>query len=201
MENETNATEATELVTQASEKVNYEELLKTDKGLQSLFDRKVTQATATAVENDRKKQELFQSQQLSEAEKLAKMNETEKQEFRLKKQDEVIEDLQRTINTNNLKNQTLALISEENIPVSFLEFFDFSKETADTITNKLTNLKGMFDKEVENKLNLSLNEKPIKTVNNTNTKTITKEQFQGMNTMERTELYLNDNVTYSKLVN
>ena len=57
-----------------TEKVNYEELIKTDKGLQSFLDSRVSSSNKTAIENARKQWELERDTQKSEAEKSDERN-------------------------------------------------------------------------------------------------------------------------------
>ena len=67
------------------EKVNYEELIKTDKELQSFLDSRVSNSNKTAIENARKQWELERDTEKTEAEKLAQMNETQKSALKISK--------------------------------------------------------------------------------------------------------------------
>lgn len=78
------------------EKANYEELIKTDKELQSFLDTRVSNSNKTAIENARKQWELERDSEKTEAEKLAQMNETQKLQYQLQKQQKDYEDIQKS---------------------------------------------------------------------------------------------------------
>ena len=86
MENDENV--GTEVTTQnevetTAIKKTLDELLASDKDYQSEYDKKVTQAMNTRLDNERKKWEEEQKNKLAEAEKLAKMDEEQKKNYEI----------------------------------------------------------------------------------------------------------------------
>ena len=98
---------------QNTEKVNYEELIKTDKELQSFLDSRVSIANKTAIENAKKQWQLEQDTQKTEAEKLAQMNETQKLQYQLKKQEKANAEIQRKLNARDLRDEAIKIATTQ----------------------------------------------------------------------------------------
>ena len=145
-----------------TEKVNYEELIKTDKGLQSFLDSRVSSSNKTAIENARKQWELERDTQKSEAEKLAQMNETQKLQYQLKKQEEVNQEIQRKLNARDLKDEALKIATTQDTAFDpeFLNLFDYENMTAEQLQEKTKLIKAIQDRIVEKAVNEWSKEKP-----------------------------------------
>lgn len=145
-------------------KTNYEDLYKTDKSLQSFIDSHTTKSIQTAIANEKSKWEKLRDESLSEAEKLKNLDEKGKLQYQLDKERKQREALERKLNAGTLKDETLSQMSEQGLNAEFLKLFDFERETAETVTSKISVLKTILDNAVETEVNLRLKQNPPKTV-------------------------------------
>jgi hypothetical protein len=145
-----------------NQKANYEELIKTDKELQSFLDSRVSSSTKTAIENAKKQWELERDTQKSEAEKLAQMNETQKLQYQLKKQEEANQEIQRKLNARDLKDEALKIATTQDTAFDpeFLNLFDYENMTAEQLQDKTKLIKTIQDRIVEKAVNEWSKEKP-----------------------------------------
>lgn len=148
--------------TSKSERTNYEELIKTDKELQSFLDSRVSSSNKTAIENARKQWELERDTQKSEAEKLAQMNETQKLQYQLKKQEEANQEIQRKLNARDLKDEALKIATTQDTAFDpeFLNLFDYENMTAEQLQEKTKLIKAIQDRITEKAVNEWSKEKP-----------------------------------------
>ena len=148
--------------TSKSERTNYEELIKTDKELQSFLDSRVSSSNKTAIENARKQWELERDTQKSEAEKLAQMNETQKLQYQLKKQEEANKEIQRKLNARDLKDEALKIATTQDTAFDpeFLNLFDYENMTAEQLQDNTKLIKAIQDRIVEKAVNEWSKEKP-----------------------------------------
>ena len=148
--------------TSKSERTNYEELIKTDKELQSFLDSRVSSSNKTAIENARKQWELERDTQKSEAEKLAQMNETQKLQYQFKKQEEANQEIQRKLNARDLKDEALKIATTQDTAFDpeFLNLFDYENMTAEQLQDKTKLIKAIQDRIVEKAVNEWSKEKP-----------------------------------------
>ena len=144
------------------EKVNYEELIKTDKELQSFLDSRISSSNKTAIENAKKQWQLEQDTQKTEAEKLAQMNETQRLQYQLKKQEEANQEIQRKLNARDLKDEALKIATSQDTAFDpeFLNLFDYENMTAEVLQEKTKLIKSIQDRIVEKTLNEWSKEKP-----------------------------------------
>ena len=144
------------------EKVNYEELIKTDKELQSFLDSRVSNSNKTAIENARKQWELERDTEKTEAEKLAQMNETQKLQYQLEKQKEQNQEIQRKLNARDLKDEALKIATTQDTAFDpeFLNLFDYENMTAEQLQEKTKLIKSIQDRIVEKAVNEWSKEKP-----------------------------------------
>ena len=145
-----------------NEKVNYEELIKTDKELQSFLDSRVSNSNKTAIENARKQWELERDTEKTEAEKLAQMNETQKLQYQLKKQEEANQKIQRKLNARDLKDEAFKIATTQDTAFDpeFLNLFDYENMTAEQLQEKTKLIKAIQDRIVEKAVNEWSKEKP-----------------------------------------
>lgn len=142
--------------------VNYEELIKTDKKLQSFLDSRTTASNKTAIENARKQWKLERDTEKTEAEKLAQMNETQKLQYQLEKQKEENEKIQKKLNARDLKDEALKIATTQDTAFDpeFLNLFEFENMSAEQLQEKTKLLKSIQDRIVEKTLNEWSKEKP-----------------------------------------
>ena len=127
----TGAAEATET------KIDYAEMMKTSKELQSFVDSQKTQAMKTAVENARTKWEQEIAVKKAEADKLAKMDEDQKKDYQLQEALKRAEEAERKLSARDLETETLKQARNRGIPLELIDSINFDKEDAESITKKL----------------------------------------------------------------
>ncbi len=145
-----------------NKETNYEELISTDKKLQSFVDKKVTQGISTAVEKARKQWQLEADTEKTEAEKLAQMNETQKLQYKLRKQEEENLKFQKQLNARDLKDEAIkiATTADTAFDPEFLNLFDYENMTAEQLQEKTKLIKTIQDRIVEKTVNEWSKEKP-----------------------------------------
>lgn len=145
-----------------SKKVNYEELIKTDKALQSFLDSRISNSNKTAIENARKQWQLELDTEKTEAEKLAQMNETQKLQYELSKQKKLNEETQKKLNARDLKDEAIkiATTADTAFDPEFLNLFDYENMTAEQLQEKTKLIKTIQDRIVEKAVNEWSKEKP-----------------------------------------
>ena len=187
MENEEEKvdTGADETVEIENKETNYEELISTDKKLQSFVDKKVTQGISTAVEKARKQWQLELDTEKTEAEKLAQMNETQKLQYELSKQKKLNEEAQKKLNARDLKDEAIkiATTADTAFDPEFLNLFDYENMTAEELQEKTKLIKTIQDRIVEKAVNEWSKEKPPYNPNqdNTNSTDVQVSQAFGNN--------------------
>ena len=137
--------------------VTFDDFLKDGKN-QAEFDRRVQKAIQTAQESWKAKND----QEKSEAERLAQMNETEKLQYQLQKQQKDYEDIQKKLNARDLKDEAIKIATnpETAFDPEFLNLFKFEDMTAEDLQNKTKTLKAIQDRIVEKAVNEWSKEKP-----------------------------------------
>lgn len=139
--------------TAQNEQKTFDELLK-NPDYQREFDKKLESARTKW----QTKWEEEANRKLEEAEKLAKMTQTEKHQHELDVANQEKTKAVNELNAYKLKDIASKIASEKGVDNSFLDLFDFSKETAETISTKIDVLKEKLDKSVEHKMNEKLNQ-------------------------------------------
>lgn len=159
--------------------VNYEELLKTDKKLQSFLDSRISKANETAVKNARETWETEQNTKLSEAEKLSKMNEKQKLQYQMQQKDKTIEEIQKKLNARDLKDEALKIATTQDTAFDpeFLNLFDYENMTAEQLQEKTKLIKAIQDRIVAKAVNEWSKEKPPYNPDPTKQKTTLDEQI------------------------
>lgn len=125
--------------------VTLTELLSGNPKLQSQFDKLLAKANETAVDNAKTKWQEAQT----EAEKLAKMDADQKAKYEMNKLKQENATLQGQLNATNLYKQASAIANEKEIPLSYLDLIDFSKESAESIAAKIEKIADTRSKDLE----------------------------------------------------
>ena len=118
-------------------KIDYAEMMKTNKEFQSFVDSQKTQAMQTAVANAKAKWEEDNKTKQAEAERLAKMDEDQKRNYALEQEKARANKAESELNAYKLKTETIRQASQRGISIEYLETIDFSRENADSINKKL----------------------------------------------------------------
>ena len=109
-----------------------------NKEYQAEFDRRVQKAIQTHETKLKEQWKLEQDTQKSEAEKLAQMNETQKLQYQLKKQEEANQEIQRKLNARDLKDEAIKIATTQDTAFDpeFLNLFDYENMTAEQLQEK-----------------------------------------------------------------
>ena len=133
-----------------------------NKEYQAEFDRRVQKAIQTHETKLKEQWKLEQDTQKSEAEKLAQMNETQKLQYQLKKQEEANQKIQRKLNARDLKDEALKIATTQDTAFDpeFLNLFDYENMTAEQLQEKTKLIKAIQDRITEKAVNEWSKEKP-----------------------------------------
>ena len=133
-----------------------------NKEYQAEFDRRVQKAIQTHETKLKEQWKLEQDTQKSEAEKLAQMNETQKLQYQLKKQEEANKEIQRKLNARDLKDEALKIATTQDTAFDpeFLNLFDYENMTAEQLQEKTKLIKAIQDRITEKAVNEWSKEKP-----------------------------------------
>lgn len=133
-------------------KATLKELLQNNPDYQSEFDK----LNAKSLETARAKWEEDYQAKVSEAEKLAKMNAEQKLKYELDKASKERDELKAQLDAGNLYKTATDIANDKGLPIGYLSLIDFSKENAETITNKIDSLVDLRNKDLESYLNNKL---------------------------------------------
>lgn len=155
--------------------VSFDEFLKDSKN-QAEFDKRVQKAIQTAETKWKAKNDEAKT----EAEKLAQMNETEKLQYQLQKQQKDYEDIQKKLNARDLKDEGIKIATnpETSFDPEFLNLFKFEDMTAEELQEKTKALKTIQDRIVEKAVNEWSKEKPPYNPNPDNNKNVDTQLSQ-----------------------
>ena len=152
--------------------------------LQKEGDRRVTEAL--------KKAERKQADKAKEAEKLARMNATEKYEYELEQREKAIAEKERALTLAENKNEASKILAEKDIDLALVDFV--VAEDADTMNENIKKLDKAIKASVAKRL---AGKSPMKAPENN--EAVTKESFAKMTLAEQNALYINDPELYQKL--
>lgn len=118
------------------------------------------------AERDKLKQELLQEfeSKKSEAEKLAKMDAEQKLNYELEQKTKENDSLKSQINSLTLRTQASSYANEKGLPMGYIEDWDFAKETAETVKEKIDKLSKLRSADLEGYLKDKLKQNPPKAV-------------------------------------
>lgn len=125
---------------------SFDDFLK-DKSNQAEFDRRMQKGIKTALDNERARLEAIADERVSEAEKLNKMTDLERQAYQQKKDAEKIAQRERDITKRELMAEAKNTLTEKSMPLSLAEILDYSD--AKTCGASLATVEEAFKKAVE----------------------------------------------------
>ena len=134
---------------------SFNDLLKNPE-YQREFDKLVNKSLDTARANWKKDYDAKLEKERSEAEKLAQMDADQKIQYELDKAKAEKEELQNQLNAISLYKTASNIATEKELPIGYLDLVDFSRETAETITEKIDKLQELRQKDLETYLNSKL---------------------------------------------
>lgn len=139
--------------------VDYAELIKTDKTLQSFVDSKISKANETAIKNAKEQWQLEQDTQKTEAEKLAQMNEKQKMEYQVQKANQRADEVTAVLNAYRMKDQAIEMANEKGMDATLLNLIDFKTIKADDLGQRLDEIQKVVNSAIEKGINDRLKEK------------------------------------------
>ena len=146
------ATETVEEVKEVQEESNTKEATKTEKTYSRDELNKII-----ATEKSKLLQDIEAKR--NEAEKLAKMKEDERLQYERDKAEKELNELKIKLNAKDLKDEAIKIASEKGLPIQYLDLVDFTKESAESINEKLQKIADARSKDLEGYLNSKLKEK------------------------------------------
>ncbi len=146
---------------QAKQPQTFDDVL-TNKEYQAEFDRRLQKAIQTHETKLKEQWKLEQDTKKTEAEKLAQMNETQKLQYQLKKQEEMNLTIQKKLNARDLKDEAIKIATTQDTAFDpeFLNLFEFENMTAEQLQEKTKLIKTIQDRIVEKAVNEWSKEKP-----------------------------------------
>jgi len=110
-------------------KLSFDDFLKLE-GNQAEFDRRIGKATNTAVKNAEEKWRVMTDDKVSEAEKLAKMNEAEKNAYFQQKREKELSDKEAAITKRELMAEAKNTLSDKGLPSELAEILVYTDADA-----------------------------------------------------------------------
>lgn len=162
------ASEATQVEPKegATQSPTFDDILK-DKAMQSEFDKRVAKALSTSKAKWQEEYEAKMQAEKNEAEKLAKMSEAEKFKHELDKITAERNEVQARLNAYELKNEAQKIATEKGMDIGLLDIIDYSKETAESVKEKIDIIFQTVNKATEKQLNERLKQSAPKNVSET----------------------------------
>lgn len=116
-------------------------------GWQSEFDRRVNSAVQTAIGNAKAKWQLMTDDKVSEAEKLAKMTDAEKNDYLTKKRLADLDKREAEITKRELTASAKNTLADKGLPSELAEFLDYTN--ADTCKKSIDDVEKTFRAAVQ----------------------------------------------------
>lgn len=158
--------------------LTFDEIL-SNKTYQSEFDKRVAKSLETAKTKWEADYKAKLEAEKTEAERVAKLSEAEKVKEEMAKKDTRIKELEEKVNARELKDETMKVLNDKNIPLNYIDLFDFKNSSAEEILEKVEILSSNLNKEKETWMNNSFKQKTPESKGNDNkeTKPKTYEDF------------------------
>lgn len=126
--------------------VSFDDFLKGD-GNQAEFDRRVQKAVNTAVTKAQQKWQALADENLSEAEKLAKMTKEEKAQYLQQKKEKELIDRETEITRKELIAEAKNTLAEKKLPVGLADVLNYAD--ADSCNKSISAVEKAFQEAVE----------------------------------------------------
>lgn len=130
----------------ADQPMSFDDFLKGD-GNQAEFDRRVQKAVNTAVTKAQQKWQTLADENLSEAEKLAKMTKEEKAQYMQKKKEKELSDREAAITRKELMAEAKNTLAEKKLPAGLAEVLNYTD--ADACNQSIAAVEKAFQSAVE----------------------------------------------------
>ena len=156
--------------------MSFDDFLKLE-GNQSEFDRRVQKAVNTAVTNAQTKWKTLTDDKVSEAEKLAQMTNEEKANYRAKKAEDALKEMQRQNARSDMAKEARKMLADEDINIPDELVMNLVAEDADGTKAAVEAFSTMYKEAVQKAVKDALKGKPPKAGNGGDKPSMTKEQI------------------------
>lgn len=141
------------------EPTTLKDLLATNKDFQSDFDKMVHKSIQTAKANWEKEYEEKLTQKISEAEKLAKMNKDEKDNYQRQLAEKQLQEREALITKRELMAQAKETLIEKGLSATLADVLNY--ESAETVAKSIESLKEVFEKAVQDQVALTMKQNAV----------------------------------------
>lgn len=139
--------------TEPQEPLTFDKMLEMD-GMQAEFDRRLSKGIDTAVKNavekERTRLEALHNDQLTEVEKLAQMNEAEKNKYLAEKREAEYLQREADLTRRELAAQAKDELADRGLPIKLAEVLNYS--SAEACKESMDAIEAAFNAEVEAKV-------------------------------------------------
>lgn len=154
-------TEETPVAEDTQKELSFQDIVK-DPKYQADLDKYVGKALSSARTNWEADYNKKLEAERNEAEKLAKMDAEQKIKYELDKERQKREELENKLNAETLYRTASSIASEKDLPIGYLDLFDFSKETAESVDEKLKKIEELRSRDRESYLKSKFTEQAPK---------------------------------------
>lgn len=131
--------------------MTFDEMLASNPEFQKEFDRRQTKGINTAVTKERDRLNKMHNDQLTEAQRLASMNEDEKREYLDQKRERELADREAAITKRELEAEAKNTLADRGLPATFAALLDY--KDADTVKKGIEALEKEWAPAIENTVN------------------------------------------------
>ena len=163
----------------------------TEEEVQAMLQREGDRRVSEAL----KKAERKNADKVREAEKLAKMNESEKFQYELEQREKAIIEKEKALALAENRNEASKILAEKGISLDLVDFI--VAEDAETMSSNISLLEKAFKNSVKAEVEKRLGSKTPKQ-NLPTDEVITKEKFDKMSLSEQMRLYKENPEIYDK---
>ena len=168
-----------------------------EKEVKTFTQEEVDKMISKRLQRERKDIEAKIEAERKEAEELSRLSEQERQKKLFEKQVKEFEETKRAFENERLLNETSKQLASKNLPIEFAEML--KGNDAESTFENIKLFEAKFNESVEKVVTERLRGAVPKTTTTPNIASITKEQFNKMNLVQRQELYNTDRELYNEL--
>ena len=131
--------------------MTFDEMLASNPEFQKEFDRRQTKGINTAVTKERDRLNKMHNDQLTEAQRLASMNEDEKRAYLDQKKEKELADREAAITKRELAAEAKNTLADKGLPAEFADLLDYT--SADTVKKGIETLESKWAPAIESTVN------------------------------------------------
>ena len=131
--------------------MTFDEMLASNPEYQKEFDRRQTKGINTAVTKERDRLNKLHNDELTEAQRLATMNEEEKRSYLDQKREKELADREAAITKRELMAEAKNTLADKKLPASFADLLDYT--SADSVKKGIEKLEAEWAPAIESTVN------------------------------------------------